>query len=169
MKEDEILPVVDENDQVIDFRPRGEVHRLGLRHRSVHLLVFNSKSEVLLQKRSRQKAVKPGFWDSTAAGHVDAEEDYDQCVLREVKEELGIQLPEIPHKAFKIPASQTTGMEFCQVYTAIHQGPFQPNPEEIEQLRWFTPEQIKQWLAQGGEGLTNTVQFIFDQLPYPII
>ncbi len=167
MEDDEILPVVDENDQIIDYRPRGEVHRLGLRHRSVHLLIFNHNAEVLLQKRSMRKTVKPGFWDSSAAGHVDAGEDYDRCVLREAQEELGIALPQVPEKAFKIPASRISGMEFCQVYTAIHEGPFQPNPEEIEQLRWYAPAQIRTWLSQGGKGLTGTVQYIFNHLCYP--
>ena len=50
----EIFDIVDECDEVIGSASREEVHRKGLKHRSVHL-VFNRKGEVLLQKRSMQK------------------------------------------------------------------------------------------------------------------
>ena len=85
---EEIFDVVDSNDQVIDQRPRSEVHRLGLLHRAIHLLVFNSKGELFLQKRSMKKDCFPGTWDSSASGHVDSGEDYDICALREHLEEL---------------------------------------------------------------------------------
>jgi len=52
---EEIFDVVDANDQVIGQQPRSEVHRLGLRHRAIHLLVFNAKGELFLQKRSMKK------------------------------------------------------------------------------------------------------------------
>ena len=52
---EEIFDVVDANDQVIGQQPRSEVHRLGLRHRAIHLLVFNAQGELFLQKRSMKK------------------------------------------------------------------------------------------------------------------
>ena len=85
---EEIFDVVDENDQVIDQRTRSEVHRLGLRHRAIHLLVFNAKDELFLQKRSMKKDCFPGKWDSSASGHLDCGEEYDACVFRETRENL---------------------------------------------------------------------------------
>jgi hypothetical protein len=52
---EEIIDVVNERDEVIDRKPRGEVHRLGLKHRAVHVPVFNSIGEVFLRKRSLKK------------------------------------------------------------------------------------------------------------------
>ncbi len=78
---EEIFDVVDENNCVIKQLPRSEVHSLGLRHRSVHLLVFNSKGELFLQKRSMKKDCSPGTWDSSVSGHLDSGEDYDECVI----------------------------------------------------------------------------------------
>src|SRR6266446_2861813 len=49
---DEIFDVVNESDEVIGQERRSEVHRLGLQHRAVHVLVFNARGEVFLQKRS---------------------------------------------------------------------------------------------------------------------
>jgi isopentenyldiphosphate isomerase len=45
----ELIAVVDENDQFIDNQPRNKVHQLGLRHRAVHILVFNDQQQLFLQ------------------------------------------------------------------------------------------------------------------------
>ena len=60
---EEIFDVVNERDEVIDQKPRGEVHARGLLHRAVHVLVFNSRGEIFLQKRSVKKDRQPGVWD----------------------------------------------------------------------------------------------------------
>ena len=73
---EEIFDVVNERDEVVDQKPRAEVHRLGLLHRAVHILVFNSAGQVFLQKRSMSKDTHPGTWDSSTSGHVDSGEDY---------------------------------------------------------------------------------------------
>ncbi|MCS7338324.1 MAG: NUDIX domain-containing protein, partial [Verrucomicrobiae bacterium] len=86
----EFFDVVNAADEVIGRQPRAEVHRLGLLHRAVHVLVFNSRGQVYLQKRAHTKDRQPGLWDSSASGHVDAGEDYDTAALRELREELGI-------------------------------------------------------------------------------
>ena len=87
---EEIFDVVNERDGVIDAKPRSEVHRLGLLHRAVHALVFNSHGEIFLQKRSMTKDREPGKWDSSTSGHVDSGEDYDACSIRELREEIGL-------------------------------------------------------------------------------
>ena len=87
---EEWLSEVDEQDVVIGRRRRDEIHRLGLRHRSVHILVFNPGGELFLQRRSLSKDIHPGLWDTSAAGHVDAGEAYERTAWRELGEELGI-------------------------------------------------------------------------------
>ena len=88
---EEIFDVVNDRDEVIDRKPRSEVHRLGLLHRAVHVLVFNSHGQIFLQKRSMKKDRQPGVWDSSASGHVDSGEDYDTTAVREVWEEIGLR------------------------------------------------------------------------------
>ena len=144
---EEIFDVVDSNDQVIEQRPRSEVHRLGLLHRAIHLLVFNSKGELFLQKRSMKKDCFPGTWDSSASGHVDSGEDYDICALREPLEELGIKLETVPERLFKVDACEETGQEFVWVYRLQHEGPFDLDAEEISEGGWFSPAQIENWIA----------------------
>lgn len=90
---DELFDVVDEQDRVTGQAARREVHARGWRHRAVHLLVVNAQGQVFLQKRSMTKDLFPGIWDSSAAGHVGAGEDYDGTAVRELEEELGLKLP----------------------------------------------------------------------------
>ena len=59
----EIFDVVNEHDEVIGQEKRGEVHRRGLKHRAVHVLVFDSRGRLYLQKRSMTKDTFPGAWD----------------------------------------------------------------------------------------------------------
>src|SRR5271156_2765821 len=101
-RQDEIFDVVNDQDEVIGQRSRGEVHRLGLKHRAVHVLVFNGRGEVFLQKRSMQKDTFPGAWDSSASGHLDSGEDYDACAARELREELGLTVSAPPRRLFNL-------------------------------------------------------------------
>src|SRR5438094_8090411 len=113
---EEIFDVVNERDEVIDRQPRKEVHARGLLHRAVHVLVFNSRGEVFLQLRSAKKDRHPNVWDSSASGHVDSGEDYDSTAVREVREEIGLELSQTPNRLFKIAACPETDAEFVWVY-----------------------------------------------------
>ena len=88
---DEILEVVDKNGNVLELAKRSEIHgNPSLLHRVVHILVFDGKGRILLQKRSLNKDVAPGKWDTSVGGHVNPGEDILDAAKREMKEELGI-------------------------------------------------------------------------------
>ncbi|MGX2040838.1 NUDIX hydrolase [Methylocaldum sp. MU1018] len=157
----ELLCEVDEHDRVIGPRARDEVHELGLRHRSVHILVFNQSHEILLQKRSQNKDVNPGLWDTSAAGHVDWGESYDDCAVRELGEELGIAHSSPLGFLFKLPASAQTGWEFVHVYRLVHFGELQPNRSEIDECRWFGMNELDAWVDDSGAGLTSSFRLIW--------
>lgn len=148
MKPEDIFDVVNERDEVIGRERRSIVHQTGLRHRAVHVLIFNAKGEVFLQKRSMLKDTHPGTWDSSSSGHLDCGEDYDACALREVREELGVQLASQPDRLLKLDACEATGQEFVWVYRCSHEGPFQLQAEEIETGAWFSPQRIDAWIAE---------------------
>jgi isopentenyl-diphosphate delta-isomerase type 1 len=147
MSED-IFDIVNERDEVIGRAPRGEVHARGLLHRAVHVLVFNSRGEVFLQKRSMKKDRQPGVWDSSCSGHVDSGEDYDQTAVRELREEIGLNLSAPPQRLFKIDACEETDAEFVWVYRCENEGPFQLHPDEIEKGDWFARERVSAWIQE---------------------
>lgn len=131
----EIFDIVNEHDRVTGQATRAEVHRLKLRHRAVHILLFNSRGELLIQKRSAAKDSFPGCYDSSASGHLDSGEDYDACAYRELREELGLNLPAgALTRQFKLPASPETGWEFVWIYTTHGDYRVTPNPAELESI-----------------------------------
>jgi 16S rRNA (adenine1518-N6/adenine1519-N6)-dimethyltransferase len=146
----EPFAVVDETDRIVGEAPRAKVHGDNLLHRAVHILLFNHKNELFLQKRSRLKDRHPCVWDSSAAGHVDAGEDYDEAAARELQEELGITAP--LRRVVKLPASERTGQEFIWLYEGRHEGPFQLARSEIELGDFFPKELATAWLqARPGD------------------
>lgn len=159
--EHELLYEVDENDRIIGPRPRGELHRLGLRHRSVHILVFNTAGELFLQKRSRRKDISPGLWDTSAAGHVDFGEDYDDSAVRELGEELGLYPPLSLDRLGKLAATATTGWEFVQVYRLVTDAPIRLNQDEIETGRWLSEVSVDEWIVRADHELTRSFMQIW--------
>lgn len=161
---EEIFDVVDDRDEIIGQQSRSEVHRLGLKHRAVHVLVFNRRGELFLQKRSMTKDCFPGKWDSSASGHLDRGEDYDAGAIRELREELGLQLARPPKRLFKIDACAETGQEFVWIYRCEADGPFTLHPEEIERGAWFTRQTVDEWLAEKPDAFAGAVPVIWDRL-----
>lgn len=158
---EELFDVVDEVDCVIGQAPRREVHARGLRHRAVHLLVVNRTGHLFLQKRSMAKDLFPGVWDSSAAGHVGAGEDYDGTARRELEEELGCR-PELPpQRLFKIEARAETGQEFVWVYRVEAEGPFILQAEEVESGDWFSSAEIERWIADRPHELAPAFLFLW--------
>src|SRR5204863_2743230 len=127
---EEEFQVVDERDRPVGTSPRSQVHANNLLHRAIHVLIFNSQGDVFLQLRSRWKDRHPLKWDSSAAGHVNAGEKYDETARRELKEELAINVP--LEKVFRLTASPRTDHEFIWGYQGIVSGNLAPNKCEIE-------------------------------------
>ena len=160
---EDIFDIVNERDDVVGRKPRSEVHARGLLHRAIHVMVFNSRGEVFLQKRSLKKDRQPGVWDSSCSGHVDSGEDYDQTAVRELREEIGLRLSSTPEKLFKINACAETDAEFVWVYRCQNDGPFQLHPDEIETGRWFTPEHVSRWIKDKPQEFAPAFVFIWNK------
>jgi 16S rRNA (adenine1518-N6/adenine1519-N6)-dimethyltransferase len=144
---DEIFDLVDAQDQVIGQKTRREVHAEKLLHRAIHLFVINRHGELALQKRSHLKDAKPEKWDSSAAGHLDAGEDYLPAAVRELEEEVGIVAPpEALRKIAKLPPSPATGFEWVELFEVKHDGPLHFPSSEIECLAWFSLDEIRAWI-----------------------
>jgi 16S rRNA (adenine1518-N6/adenine1519-N6)-dimethyltransferase len=147
---EDIFDVVDENDEVTGQEVRSKVHGEGLKHRAVHLFVFNRAGELYLQKRSSVKDVHPNCWDSSAAGHLDAAETYDAAAVRELEEELGIS-GEVEAVA-KISPCADTGWEFVQLYRVMHEGKrLRLSAREIDYGGFFPVGVVDEWVKRRPE------------------
>jgi isopentenyldiphosphate isomerase len=158
---EEIFDVVDDRDRVIGKQTRREVHSRGLKHRAVHVLVFNRRGEVYLQKRSFKKDTFPGAWDSSASGHLDSGETYDACVVREAREEIGLFLQRTPRRLFKIEACAQTGQEFVWVYRTESNGPFRLNLDELECGAFFKADHVNRWMAERPRDFADAFRLVW--------
>jgi 16S rRNA (adenine1518-N6/adenine1519-N6)-dimethyltransferase len=147
----EQFDVVDASDGVIGRASRGTVHARNLRHRAVHIFVCNGRGELFLQKRSPWKDKHPGKWDSSAAGHLNAGENYDAAARRELTEELGLPAGAVQAKALeeigRLDAGEATGWEFIRLYRTVSDGPFHWPAAEIEWGGFFPLPIIDDWVT----------------------
>lgn len=160
----EYFDVIDENDKVIGKAPRDECHSKGLLHRAVHIMILNSKGEFLLQKRSKKKDMYSGWWTSSASGHVEAGDDYEESAKRELKEELGIEtsLEQILVAVKDYNGGGKHDRERIVFYIGHHDGPFEINKEEIESVKFFPPKKIAEMMKK--EKFTPGTVAVFREL-----
>jgi isopentenyl-diphosphate Delta-isomerase len=137
---DELFDVVDAEDRVIRQERRSIVHAQGLTHRAVHIFVFNSRGQLLVQRRSATKDEFPLTYTSSASGHVAAGETYEACAPRELQEEIGLAAP--LEWMVKLPASAETAHEHTVLFRAVSDAVPMPNEEEVASLTYFTLDEL---------------------------
>jgi 16S rRNA (adenine1518-N6/adenine1519-N6)-dimethyltransferase len=149
---EEIFPVVDESDRLVGTAQRRQVHEQRLRHRSVHVMVFNKAGQLLIQLRGRSKDQYPLTWDISVGGHVGLDETYDEAAQRELDEELGLT----GEMRFlrKTSASAQTGWEFTCLYALTTDQPPRPNAGEIEKCEFVAPEILLAEIRSGRRQIT---------------
>ncbi|GAB6182410.1 NUDIX hydrolase [Thermodesulfovibrio hydrogeniphilus] len=146
---EEFLEIVDREGKVISIAPRSIIHgNPSLLHKVVHVLVFNKKGEILLQKRALHKDVAPGKWDTSVGGHVMPGEDILSAAKREMFEELGVVAHELNFLYTYIHSNEYES-ELVYTYWTIHEGPFEFNTSEIEELLFWDINEIQKNLKLG--------------------
>jgi isopentenyldiphosphate isomerase len=149
--EEEQLEIVNENGEVVGVAPRSVIHgNPASLHRVVHVLVFNREGGLLLQKRSMQKDVAPGKWDTSVGGHVGVSEVLLVSAKRETEEELGITDPELDY-LYSYIHRNCIESELVTTYRCTFDGdicalPF--NREEIDEIRFWNADEIEKALGK---------------------
>lgn len=147
---EELLFIVDENNNPLSPQPRNYAHKNGLWHRTTGIWVINGKKQILCQKRSLNKDVKPGFWEAFFGGHLAPNEDYLQSAVNEVREELGIEIDKndlIPFKILK--SDKPNHREFQHIFALklkSNDNCFNFEKDEIDELCWKDIDEVKKIL-----------------------
>lgn len=156
------IQIVDEHDKPVGQASKQEAWDKGLYHRTVRIMVEDEQGRILLQKRAAGLELYPNYWDYSASGHVDAGETYDQAAARELREEVGIDLPLEAVASYQTKKAYQGRIlnRFNRTYRArLPKGaPFHPQLEEVSELRWFTPDAARQLLEDRQEQVTDSLR-----------
>jgi isopentenyldiphosphate isomerase len=147
--QEELLEVVNEEGKIIRTLPRSVIHgNPSLMHRVAHVLVFNKDGALLLQKRSMNKDVAPGKWDTSVGGHVNAGETIEEAVSREMEEELGITSCGLKF-LYSYIHSNPYETELVYTYSCAYEGVIKFNQDEIDEVRFWRIDEIKENIGKG--------------------
>lgn len=145
----EYLDIVTEDNRIIDKALRCECHgNPRLIHRAAHILIFNSAGQLLLQKRSMNKDIQPGKWDTSVGGHVGSGESYEEAAYRELEEELGIKNVNLDY-LYDYKMRNEIESENIRSYFCRFDGCIDFNKDEIDETRFWEIEEIKEQLGRG--------------------
>lgn len=134
--------IVNEQDEIIGYKDRELIDPKDI-YRASGLWIKNSKGEILLAQRALTKSHHPGRWGAAAAGTVEEGEDYYSNIVKEAKEELGIE--NVSFKELIKLRRQTQWNYFVQLYLAVIDkdiGEFKIQKEEVEQIKWFKKDDL---------------------------
>lgn len=160
----DILPLIDEKLTVHGSVKRGEAHRMGYPHPTVHLLVLSPDGKNILVQRRKGKDFSSGLLSQTVGGHIGFQPGMFGLILspdspfvhltldRESFEEAGIKgleykfvssFPYVSHPAtsdntLPFMFGQHTNQEWATLFTSHYSGPVQANLNEVEWLGWFS-------------------------------
>ena len=146
---EEWFPLVNEEGETIGKATRRECHNGSkLLHPVVHLHILNETGELYLQKRSVNKDIQPGKWDTAVGGHVDYGETIEEALRREVHEELGVT-NFTPQFITRYVFESAIERELVNTFRTIYNGEIHPDAEELECGRFWSIEEIKKSLGKN--------------------
>jgi len=154
----EELILVDDQDREIGARSKGECHQGdGVLHRAFSIFIFNKNDELLLQQRSSDKPLWPGYWSNTCCSHPRQGETMEQAVNRRLSQELGFEASLTFLYKFKYHAQYGavgSEHEYCWVYYGRYDGPVDANASEIEAWRFISRSALNAELSANPEHYT---------------
>ena len=153
--DDEMLIVVDEDDNIIDYKDKVTCHRGdGILHRAFSIFIFNDAGELLIHQRSAQKPLWPMIWSNSCCSHPRKGEELENATQRRLAEELGLSTSLKHLYTFRYHARyQNIGSEheMCAVFIGKSNDKVRVNPTEIAEWRFVPINEVTRELAKHPE------------------
>ncbi len=159
---DELVDILDENGTFIGQSCLKSIaHEKGLYHPTVHVWCYTKNRLILMQRRGSSKKTFPLKWDISVAGHVGAEESLENAAVREVYEEIGVEIASSELEKIGVFKTEHKHSETFIDREFNHTYLYQMNAEtelqkqvsEVDDLKWFTLNQFKKWVHLGHQDL----------------
>lgn len=146
---EEMLPLCNEKGEITGKAMRSFCHRNpDAIHPVVHVHIINSDGKIYLQKRSMKKLIQPGKWDTSVGGHITYGESIETALKREAYEEAGVKdVDFIKITGYLWQCSRES--EFINVYKCLFNNPVIISPEEIDQGKFFSKSEIKNYTGKN--------------------
>lgn len=155
--------VVDDNDNVLAEVPRDEL-TTDMRWRNTGVYIFNDQGEILLARRHPSKNMHPDMWGPSASGTVEVGETYEQNIIKEIKEELGITVEQLKYCGSHC-IDHGTAKRFTGMFKAVWNGTIDRitlEADEVSEVRWTPLEELITDIKTNPQ---NYVPGIFKTLP----
>ena len=164
MQMEEVI-LVDEADTPLGKMEKIEAHRKALLHRAFSVFIFNSKGEMLLQRRAAGKYHSPGLWTNACCSHPRPGEETLAAASRRLKEELGIATTLTKLFDFTYRSAYDTGLtefEFDHVFVGIYDDrDIQPDPAEVSDFCFRSSDDIQTDLQRSPAKYTTWFHLAF--------
>ncbi|MBE5250873.1 MAG: isopentenyl-diphosphate Delta-isomerase [Enterobacterales bacterium endosymbiont of Blomia tropicalis] len=160
--------LVDHLDRPTGKMEKLEVHEKGLLHRAVTVYVFNSRHELLLQRRASNKYHCGGLWSNTCCGHPYPHESTQDAAERRLREEMGmnVSLTPIFELSYNLPLSNgLTEHEYGHVFFAVCDEMPNLNPQEADAFDYRSVQEIQQQMTQNPQQFTPWFLYTFPRIP----
>ncbi len=144
---EELLDITDEHNNPLGIaKPRSLVHKDGDWHRTVHVYITNNQGEFLVHLRSPQKESFANRWDTKFGGHVTAGKSYDETVLEELEQEIGLKIPlaDLTPQGIHTYNGETNN-EHVKLYFYTYNDDLATlvfSDNEVAEVKWMTIEAI---------------------------
>lgn len=163
---EEQVVLISENDEVLGLMEKMQAHVNGVLHRAFSVFLFNSKGEMLLQKRADHKYHSPGQWTNAVCSHPRISETYEEGAKRRMMEELGIEADIHPKFNFIYKAEVGNDLwehELDHVFTGFYEGDFCLNEEEVSEVRYISMEELDAEMKARPNHFTEWFKIILEE------
>ncbi len=164
MSEEKVI-LVDKNDNQVGLMPKLEAHEKGVLHRAFSIFIFNSKYELLLQKRASAKYHSGGLWTNTCCSHPRENEDIFDAANRRLNEEMGIKtsLRKVYDFIYKAELdNQLTEHEFDHVFYGVYDNDPILNKDEADDFKWVDMETLNNDIIKNEDNYTVWFKIAFE-------
>lgn len=157
----ELIQIVDEKGNFTgEVMDKEEAHDKNLLHNEVAVFIINNQNQILLQRRSANKRFNPNKW-ALCAGHVDAYESLEDAAIREIKEEIGIDvtkndLHKYGEKVLSLKESNSHITYFYYIKTNKKENELKIQVEELSEVRWFDIDKVIDMIINNDNSIVFT-------------
>jgi isopentenyl-diphosphate delta-isomerase len=163
----ELVILVDVNDVETGVAEKLEAHQKGLLHRAFSVFIFNSKGQMLIHQRAREKYHSGGKWTNACCGHPRPNENTMHAASRRLNEEMGIACLMEEKFVFTYEAGFENGLtehEIDHVIFGSFEGMPKPNPVEVMDYKWIDCDLLKQAILENPEAYTAWFKICLEEV-----